>query len=117
MEDEDLMWDILDFSSSCTTGMTMHLGDLCSNDEQTGMDSAGFPNTAVEHEAPQNRSEYQRPSRVPGISSFLDGRASDPVGDDPMAEWPLPDTNGNDGLWIPDIPDWMILGSDMGQHL
>lgn len=116
-EDEAIMWDIFDFGSSCTTAETAHLVDLLgSNDQLAATDFLEPANSTAARRTPHSRGEHQRTPGAPDFSVSLPGRrASESVDGNPISDWPLPDAD--DGFWMPDIPEWMILGSDMGQDL
>ena len=116
-EDEAIMWDIFDFSSSCTTAETAHLGELFrSNDQLAGGGIMEPTNTTAAQGTSHSPGGHQGTPNGPDASMSLpDGRPPESLDGAPISEWPLPDAN--DGFWMPDIPEWMILGSDMGQDL
>lgn len=132
-EDEALMWDILDFSSSCCSAdiNTTRLGDLVPSMNQDrinlgssseAMEFSGIPPSPLPMEEGirgRNRSGngngYQRDPSVTGTlpSPPSYGRVPEGITEDSIPGWPLTDGNGNSGI---DIPDWLILGS-MVEHL
>lgn len=117
-EDEALMWDILDFGSSCSSAETTRLGDLVPvRDQQAGTEALDLPEFRLPlspHEV-RDRNGYQSEPSAAGNNPSPPpyGRVPESVSEDPMSAWPLADGNSNGAL---DIPDWMILGG-MVEHL
>lgn len=119
-EDEALMWDILDISSS--SGLA-RLGDLVpSPNRQT------VPHLTEQAPSPVAQDILDRPNREQGDAmrsqlsapemSLLDGRVLALMAEDP-AGWSFPGRGNGDefGNTVPDLPDWMMLSGDMPQQL
>ncbi|RJE27603.1 hypothetical protein PHISCL_00028 [Aspergillus sclerotialis] len=122
-EDEALMWDILDFGSSCTTSETTQLGDLIPSQSQghhiesrPAQNVPDLPLPVSTENGENDRNVYQKgpaiPEDIPSPPPY--GQVPESIGEDPIPGWTLPDANGNGGL---DFPDWLILGGDMAEHL
>lgn len=122
-DDEALMWDILDLGASSSSNKTTHLGDLIPPHSQTHTECQNPPLTSPATETIRDRSAIRRPSMPQDLHSqemaMLYDRGPDPVGEEPIPEWPFPNRTGSVGFGpaIPDVPDWMILGGYMGEHL
>lgn len=112
-EDEALMWDILEISSSsCSSGMAQ-LGDLVpSFNRQTIVPSPEQPPSPMAPDVVEQGKETNE-SMQPDLSapemSLLDGRVLALMAEDP-AGWSFPDRSNGDefGNAIPDVPDWMM---------
>lgn len=122
-EDEALMWDILDFGSTCTSWETTQLGNLVPSQNQDhhiesgqASDLPDLPVPISTENGDNPRNAYQKGPAVPEdiLSPPPYGQVTESIGEDPIPGWTLPDANGNGGL---DFPDWLILGGDMAEHL
>lgn len=102
-EDEDLMWDILDLTSSSSFPEMPDIADSVSqNEEETVPDRHNSPGTPT---LPQGR-------------SIIGDGAPQSVDGEPTTEWPLSSRMSTNPLAavVPDIPDWMIFG-DFTEYL
>ncbi|CAG8146482.1 unnamed protein product [Penicillium salamii] len=123
-EDETLMWEILDFGCSSEGREPGKFGDLAiphpdtigdqtgtSNDMSTVAPGALGPSGKAGEGQSTNHSV-----RTHGSPTF--DAMSDSIGPGPFPAWPFNTRNGDvTGPTIPDIPDWMILGDYMAEHL
>lgn len=127
-EDEALMWDILDLSSSSSSTGTTQLGNLVPSQEEEEETETGSPHLPEQLPTPTTTQEvgpgdHEKGStdQEPQDISLLYGRISESIAVDQisMSEWPFLNRNGADGLpaAIPDIPDWMMLDEYMTEHL
>ena len=121
-EDEALMWDILDFSSSCTPSETTQLGDLIPSRDQSHhigtRPTLDLPDLQLS--IPTENGDHETNVYQKGLPTAEDlpsppyGRVPESIDEDSIPGWPLPDATGTGGL---DFPDWLILGGDMAEHL
>ncbi|PLB53556.1 hypothetical protein P170DRAFT_435157 [Aspergillus steynii IBT 23096] len=120
-EDESLMWDILDISSSSGSGRLAQLSDLVpSPHRQTGVRLEQAP-SRVSQEIFDRSNREQSESMQAELSapemSLLDGRVLALMAEDP-AGWSFPRSNNDEfGNAIPDLPDWMMSSGHMPEHL
>jgi hypothetical protein len=123
-EDETLMWEILDFGSSSEGNNPTKLGDLAIP-HPTNVDATQSDNnrpTAINGASEKPDKAVKRGSTTQNPSTqdipFL-GSMPDPIVESPFPGWPFNTRSGGDvtGPTIPDIPDWMILGDYMAEHL
>jgi hypothetical protein len=125
-EDEALMWEILDFGASSEGNNPSKFGDLAiphpDNIETVQSRRRNNGSTTTQGVSEQPEKTGKRPSTTQSLSthgiSFLDSM-SDPTGESAFPGWPFNTRSGGDldGQTIPDIPDWMILGDYMAEHL
>lgn len=117
-EDEALMWDILDLTSSSLPELS-GFDDLQPQQEESAtkeMRSSGDPSgTDAQRKSDTHASE------MVGFSdqeaSILAGGAPQQIEEDPASQWPFTPQVGRTPLvGVPDIPDWMIFG-DFTEHL
>ncbi|OQE05207.1 hypothetical protein PENVUL_c026G04482 [Penicillium vulpinum] len=111
--DESLMWEILDFG--CSSGAeTMNFGDLAIPKESK-IQANRMPSRT--QGVVQQNSDDQRGRMNPELPNL--DQISTPINEGPFPEWPFQTRNGGDliGAAMPDIPDWMILGDYMAEHL
>ncbi|CAG8125633.1 unnamed protein product [Penicillium olsonii] len=124
IEDETLMWEILDFGSSSEgcklnkfSDLAIPCPDTTNGHGQTGNDMP----TAVEGTPEEPEKADQRRSTAHNVrdhGSLAFDPISDSIGPNPFPTWPYNTRNGGViGPTIPDIPDWMILGDYMADHL
>lgn len=121
-EDEELMWDILDLTSSSNSLGTRDISDLDLGPENEALNShqplqRSTAKLAVQAEAnerdqdvPKFPSRTESPSRE-CITSLLNHETS--------RDWPFVNRADHDTFasGVPDIPDWMIFGDFMAEHL
>lgn len=118
-EDEALMWNILDFASSSSP--------LEATEAPSPTPARKKRKTA---EQPMGRSTRQRTLRgqedlddtLPGArpaNSTIEELVEPMVNDESISDWQFPDQGGSNvpGSLVPDIPDWMIFGDFMSEHL
>jgi hypothetical protein len=123
-EDETLMWEILDFGSSSECNETARLGNLALPRMETmtdigHRDSNGLSTTQRASQQLENNSRKRPASQsFPNRGSSIFDPISDSIAESPFPSWPF-NTRGGDVVApaIPDIPDWMILGDYMAEHL
>ncbi|KAK1145112.1 hypothetical protein N8T08_004545 [Aspergillus melleus] len=124
MEDEALMWDILDISSSsCSGGLAQH-NDLVPSPNQHAIARLpeNFPSSAapgvVEDRQNRDENESTRPDLSVPEMSLLDGRVLALMAEDP-AGWSFAGRSNSDefGNAIPDLPEWMVSSGHMPEHL
>lgn len=117
-DDEALMWDILDLTSSSFPDMS-GFDDLLPRQEESAtkeMHSSGDP--AGKDAQGKSNAHAPEMGSFPGqeISIFAEG-APQPIEEDPASQWPFTHQVGRTPLvGVPDIPDWMIFG-DFTEHL
>ncbi|KAJ5337578.1 hypothetical protein N7452_004306 [Penicillium brevicompactum] len=119
-EDEALMWEILDFGCSSENNAPGKIGDLAvphPNAMEPGKNTSTMVQgiTGLSDNGNIGRSESQniRDHGPPAFDSI-----SDPTGQSAFPGWPFNTRSGDViGPTIPDIPDWMILGDYMAEHL
>lgn len=118
-EDEALMWNILDFTSSSSFPDGLDVTDLTLQpQESTAKEtrSLGESFTLDTHEQSQAHGPEDSIFHDQG-SSLLNGGVSQPVDGNPPSQWPFGNRVSNNPLAVvPDIPDWMIFG-DFTEHL
>lgn len=118
-EDEGLMWEILDFG--CSSGdEAMNFGNLAMPQESKIQANEGHPTQSrtslrMQLVGQQNKDE-QRGLMTPNLPNL--DQISDSINEGPLPEWPFQTRGGGDVIGaMPDIPDWMILGDYMAEHL
>ncbi|THC93269.1 hypothetical protein EYZ11_007255 [Aspergillus tanneri] len=113
-EDEALMWDILDISSSVSPATMTQLGELIPRQMGAGGSHSPEPSLALVSQG-RDQNGDARGVLLPDLSA-----AEMPLLDteDVVVEWPFPSRSGSDGFGdaIPDIPGWMML-DEMAEHL
>lgn len=119
-EDEALMWEILDFGCSSENNAPGKIGDLAaplSNAMQPGKTTSimvqGITGLSDNGNTAHSESQNIRDHGPPAFDSI-----SDPTGQSAFPGWPFNTRSGDViGPTVPDIPDWMILGDYMAEHL
>ncbi|KAJ5401146.1 hypothetical protein N7465_011635 [Penicillium sp. CMV-2018d] len=120
-EDEGLMWEILDFGCSSGGDVAMSFGNLAIPQGSQIHANEGHPAQSRMSSRPprvgrQNKSD-QRGGLTPTLPNL--DEISESIHEGPLPEWPF-QTRGDGemiGAAMPDIPDWMILGDYMAEHL
>ncbi|KAL5356124.1 hypothetical protein BJX96DRAFT_94055 [Aspergillus floccosus] len=123
-EDEALMWDILDISSSSSFAEFPRLGDRLpqlQRPEDALMRSPENSIIAAPHEifaSSADRRPSLAPHFPPGISP-LPLVGPDTMEDGAIPEWPFTTREESAGLGpaMPDIPDWMLFGRYLPEQL
>ncbi|KAJ6191040.1 hypothetical protein N7519_001061 [Penicillium mononematosum] len=111
-EDEGLMWEILDFGCSSGGDVAMKFGDLAIPRESKTQANEGHPTQRVGQQNKQDQGGGMTPN-LPNLH-----RISETINEGTLPEWPFQTRGGGDVLAaMPDIPDWMILGDYMAEHL
>lgn len=120
-EDEGLMWEILDFGCSSGGDVAMSFGNLAiprgsqlqANEGHLAQSRMSSRPQLVDQ---QNKND-QRGRMTPTLPNL--DEISEPIHEGPLPEWPFQTRGGGDmiGAAMPDIPDWMILGDYMAEHL
>jgi hypothetical protein len=116
-EDEGLMWEILDFGCSSGGDEAMKFGDLAIPQESRVQANEGHvAQNRTSSRTGQMNNYDQRGRMSPNLRNF--DQVSESINEGPLPEWPF-QTRGGDviGAAMPDIPDWMILGDYMAEHL
>lgn len=118
-EDECLMWEILDFGCSSGGDVAISFGNLAIPQGSQIQANEGHPvqsrMSRPQRVGQQNKDDQRR--RLTPTLPNLD-EISESIHEGPLPEWPF-QTRGGDmmGAAMPDIPDWMILGDYMAEHL
>jgi hypothetical protein len=122
-DDEALMWEILDFGASSGGAAEAQFGDLAiprgrSIELKAGQRVENNTGPAGMSQRNGNGQSDLMASNLPGQSISLPDQLSGPINESPFPEWHF-SGSGNDvvGAGIPDIPEWMILGDYMAEHL
>jgi hypothetical protein len=125
VEDEALMWEILDFGSSSEGNNPANFGDLAiphPHDTDAVQSLRNDGSTVTQGVSEQSKKAGKRGPTTQNLSNHgipsIDSM-SDPIGGSPFPGWPFNTRSGGDvtSPTIPDIPDWMILGDYMAEHL
>ncbi|KAJ5509822.1 hypothetical protein N7527_011965 [Penicillium freii] len=120
-EDEGLMWEILDFGCSSGGDVAMRFGNLAIPQDSQIHANEGHPAQSRMSSRPQRvgrQNKTDQRGRLTPILPNLD-EISESIHEGPFPEWPFQTRGGGDmiGAAMPDIPDWMILGDYMAEHL
>ncbi|GES64637.1 fungal specific transcription factor [Aspergillus terreus] len=123
-EDEALVWDILDISSSSSFAEFPRLGDTLPQAQRTEGALMGSPDSsfmAAPHEifaSSADRRSSLAPQFPQGISP-LPRVGPDTMEDGVIPEWPFTTREESAGLGpaMPDIPDWMLFGRYLPEQL
>jgi hypothetical protein len=109
-EDEALMWDILDLTSSSSFPGVIDCAGLATRHEELTPDEHKSPDQELDLEMHREGHNHgPDTSNFPTQGGSLRG-ASNPV-DESASEWPFSNHVDNNPLAaVPDIPDWMIFG-------
>jgi hypothetical protein len=111
-EDEGLMWEILDFGCSSGGDAAMKFGDLAVPRESKIQANEGHPTQRVGQQNKKDQGGGMTPN-LPNLHQM-----SESINEGTLPEWPFQTRGGGDVLAaMPDIPDWMILGDYMAEHL
>ncbi|KAJ5170041.1 uncharacterized protein N7500_002824 [Penicillium coprophilum] len=116
VEDEGLMWEILDFGCSSGGDEAIKFGDLAIP-QKSGIRANEGPVAQRTQLVGQQNNDDQRERMATNIPSL--DHLSESINEGPLPEWPFQSRGGGDviGAAMPDIPDWMILGDYMAEHL
>lgn len=110
-EDESLMWEILDFGCSAG-GAAMKFGDLAIPRESKIQANEEHPTPRVGQQSKQAQGRGMTPN-LPNLHQIPGS-----INEGSLPEWPFQTRGDGDMLAaMPDIPDWMILGDYMAEHL
>lgn len=103
-DDEALMWDIMDVTSLSTSAPTTEMTDL--------VPPSGADRLALDSHHPAS------PSISAQDGADITGDCPEMASSDPTS-WPFANRAGHQpfGTGVPDIPDWMIFGDFMTEHL
>jgi hypothetical protein len=120
-EDEGLMWEILDFGCSSGGDVARSFGNLAIPQGSQIQANEGPLAQSRMSSRPQRVSQQNKNDQKGRMTSTLpnlDG-ISESMHKGPLPEWPFQTRGGGDmiGAAMPDIPDWMILGDYMAEHL
>lgn len=114
-DDEALMWDILDLTSSSNFSDSLNHSDLVPrlDDTAKGTRVSGEDSRVDRQHGEKHGSEIPI---FPAQETSILGGTSQAV-DEESSQWPFGNRVGNMPLAaVPDIPDWMIFG-DFTEHL
>ncbi|CAI7658961.1 unnamed protein product [Penicillium glandicola] len=123
-EDEGLMWEILDFGWSSGGHEATNFGNLAIPaipQESKIQADEGHPAQSTRslgmQQVGQQNKDGQRGRMTPNLPNF--DQISESINEGRLPEWPFQTRGGDDviGAAMPDIPDWMILGDYMAEHL
>lgn len=116
-QDESLMWDILDLTSLGfnQTSQISGMKPLADNEVST-YDNEMSRSPSDEDLEDQEVESLNVPTHK---TSGIGEEVSEPTDEMPGPEWPFSNQTGNNsiGSGVPDIPDWMIFGDLMTDHL
>lgn len=103
-EDEALMWDIMDFTSLSSSISTAEKTDIV---PQRGADELAFESHPPMSPNMDTREGSRFAAESPEVAS------NDPT------PWPFDNRADQQpfGTGVPDIPDWVIFGDFMSEHL
>lgn len=120
-EDEALMWDILDLASSSSPLEAIEASSPAPTRKKrkTTKQPAGRSTrqSDLRDQAElENTSTPDVPSHENGV---IEGLGGPMLNDESISDWQFPDRAGSNapGSLVPDIPDWMIFGDFMSEHL
>lgn len=120
-EDEALMWDILDFaSSSSPLEATEAISPAPTRKKRKATKQPTGRSTRQSNRSDRGDLENTPTPGVPPHEDHVIDRLGGPiVNDESIADWQFPDRGGSNGpgSLVPDIPDWMIFGDFMSEHL
>ncbi|KAJ5151320.1 uncharacterized protein N7482_010572 [Penicillium canariense] len=121
VDDEALMWDILDFASSSSPLAATEAPSpaLTRKKRKTPKHPTGRSTRQGDLHAPVDL-ESPGSAAAPSHSGPVLGELGSQLGnDEPISEWDFPDRAGSHapGLGVPDIPDWMVFGDFLSEHL
>lgn len=120
-EDEGLMWEILDFGCSSGGDVAMSFGDLAIPQNSQTQANEGHPAQSRMSSRPQRVGQQNKNDQRERLTPTLPNldEIPEPIHEGPLPEWPFQTRGGGDimGAAMPDIPDWMILGDYMAEHL
>jgi hypothetical protein len=118
-EDEALMWDILDLASSSSP--------LEATEASTSAPTRKKRKVTKQQTGRLTRQndirEQGNLENTPGVPSHddrvIEGLGGPMLNDESITDWQFPDRAGSNapGSLVPDIPDWMIFGDFMSEHL
>lgn len=116
-QDESLMWDILDLTSFDVSQAQLSLGTHPPLESERLEDTNDISRSSSDEDPTQQEVETLNIS--PGKRYTLAEEAEVLTDDMPAPDWPFSSRAGNNtvGSGIPDIPDWMIFGDLMTEHL
>jgi hypothetical protein len=120
-EDEALMWDILDFASSSSPleATEATLPAPTRKKRKTMKQPIGRSSRQMKFDENGDRDHTTTPGEHTHMDSVIDGLGCPMVNDESISDWQFPDRAGGNapGSLVPDIPDWMIFGDFMSEHL
>ncbi|KAL4894684.1 hypothetical protein BDV59DRAFT_163115 [Aspergillus ambiguus] len=121
-EDEGLMWDILDMSSSSSFSEPPRFGDTPGETERTEETIVRPPDrsfTALTPEIFAGQRQTSLAPQFPAGVSPLPRMGVDTIDEAAIPEWPFATREESAGLasTMPDIPDWMLFGRYLPEQL
>ena len=116
-EDEALMWDILDLTSSSSFTKPANTARLATYNEEMTTNEPDSPEQESDDEIPTT-GRGQGPDNPNVLAQHHDlMEEAAQTGEEPSSDWPFSQRVGINALAaVPDIPDWMIFG-DFTEHL
>ncbi|CAI7665948.1 unnamed protein product [Penicillium bialowiezense] len=120
VEDEALMWEILDFGCSSEGNTPGRLGDLAIPPLSATQSANNVSATmqGVPGLSDNSNRGHSEPQNIHGHGSTAFDSMSNPSDQSSFPGWPFNTRSGDViGPTVPDIPDWMILGDYMADHL
>ncbi|KAJ5090964.1 hypothetical protein N7532_009648 [Penicillium argentinense] len=118
-EDEELMWDILDFTSFRSSQPADITQMAPFSEKETAANTNEMSSTSDEELDEDVDDESSGIGMTSQRGSTLGDGVSHLGGETPGSAWPFNSRTGGNtfGSGVPDIPDWMIFGDLMTEHL
>ncbi|KAJ5897037.1 uncharacterized protein N7473_006436 [Penicillium subrubescens] len=120
-EDEALMWDILDLASSSSPLEATEASSLAPTRKKrkTTKQPVGRSRRKSDLCEQADLENTPTPGVPPHEDRAIEGLGVPMLNDESISDWQFPDRAGSNapGSLVPDIPDWMIFGDFMSEHL
>jgi hypothetical protein len=120
-EDEALMWDILDLASSSSPLEATEASSLAPTRKKrkTTKQPVGRSRRKSDLCEQADLENTPTPGVPPHEDRAIEGLGVHMLNDESISDWQFPDRAGSNapGSLVPDIPDWMIFGDFMSEHL
>lgn len=119
-EDEALMWDILDLASSSSPLEATEASAPAPTRKKRKTTKQPAGKSIRQSDFRERDLENTPTPSVPSDANpVIDGLGGPMLNDESISDWQFPDRTGSNapGSLVPDIPDWMIFGDFMSEHL
>lgn len=115
--DEALMWDILDLTSYGFSQAAELSGMRSIPDNDIAMDGNDISRSSSDED--RDDQEVEPPNSSPRKALLTSEGITEMTNETPGPDWPFSSRTGSNtvGPGVPDIPDWMIFGDLMTEHL